>query len=115
MIPAHRTPVLVGIGTATRREEDFERALEPMDLKQEAVAREVRTREVVETFSGEAKVAGNTVLHGRGQAPRGVAVVDTADERRAVVTTEDPALILAMQAEEFVGRPIRVEQNGWIA
>ena len=37
MIPAHRTPVLVGIGAATRREEDFERALEPMDLMQEAV------------------------------------------------------------------------------
>ena len=35
---ADRTPVLVGIGTATRREEDFERALEPMDLMLEAVA-----------------------------------------------------------------------------
>ena len=39
MIPAHRSPVLVGIGAATRREEDFERALEPMDLMQEAVNR----------------------------------------------------------------------------
>lgn len=32
-----RTPVLVGIGTATRREDDFRRALEPMDLMLEAV------------------------------------------------------------------------------
>ena len=32
------TPVLVGIGTATRREEDFRQALEPMDLMLEAVA-----------------------------------------------------------------------------
>ena len=32
-----RTPVLVGIGTATRREEDFTCALEPLDLMQEAV------------------------------------------------------------------------------
>ena len=38
MIYAGRTPVLVGIGTATRREEDFERALEPLDLMLEAVA-----------------------------------------------------------------------------
>ncbi len=36
-IPAN-TPVLVGIGTATRREADFERALEPIDLMLEAVA-----------------------------------------------------------------------------
>ena len=32
-----RTPVLVGIGTATRREEDFTRALEPLDLMYVAV------------------------------------------------------------------------------
>ena len=37
MNPLDRTPVLVGIGTATRREEDFTRALEPMDLMLEAV------------------------------------------------------------------------------
>ena len=29
---ASRTPVLVGIGVATQREDDFERALEPIDL-----------------------------------------------------------------------------------
>lgn len=33
-----RTPVLVGIGLATRREEDYKQALEPMDLMLEAVA-----------------------------------------------------------------------------
>lgn len=32
-----RTPVLVGIGTASQREEDFRRALEPIDLMLEAV------------------------------------------------------------------------------
>ena len=37
MTPPDRTPVLVGVGVATRREEDFERALEPIDLMQEAV------------------------------------------------------------------------------
>jgi acetyl-CoA C-acetyltransferase len=38
MNDAARTPVLVGIGTATQREEDFTRALEPMDLMLQAVA-----------------------------------------------------------------------------
>lgn len=33
-----QAPVLVGIGTATRREDDFTRALEPLDLMHEAVA-----------------------------------------------------------------------------
>ena len=32
-LSAHdNTPILVGWGTATRREENFEQALEPMDL-----------------------------------------------------------------------------------
>ena len=35
---ADRTPVLVGIGLSTRREEDYNEALEPMDLMLEAVA-----------------------------------------------------------------------------
>ena len=35
-LPEH-TPVLVGIGTATRHEQDFTHALEPMDLMLEAV------------------------------------------------------------------------------
>ena len=37
MTARDRTPVLVGIGTATRREENFENALDPMDLMLEAV------------------------------------------------------------------------------
>ena len=37
MSDARRTPVLVGIGIATRREEDARRALEPLDLMLEAV------------------------------------------------------------------------------
>ena len=37
MTSADRTPVLVGVGVATQREEDFHRALEPMDLMLQAV------------------------------------------------------------------------------
>ena len=79
-----------------------------------AVAREMPERAVLEDFSGNASIAGYTVLFGRGQAPRGVAVVDTAQGQRAVITSASPALIAALQEEEFVGRHVRVEHNEWI-
>ena len=39
MTSPNRVPVLVGIGTATRREENFEDALEPIDLIRVAVSK----------------------------------------------------------------------------
>ena len=75
------------------------------------VARETDTREVLEDFTGDAHVAGYTVLHGRGQLPKGIALVDTSDGKRALITTEDQALIASMQETELVGRPVRVEAN----
>ncbi len=77
----------------------------------ESVAREVRMLEVVSEFSGQAKVAGYTVLHGRGVQPRGIALVDTPQGQRAMVTTENPALVARMQESEFVGLQVRIEQN----
>lgn len=77
----------------------------------DAVAREMRALEVVEEFSGPASVAGYTVLHGRGQQPRGVALVDTAQGHRAMATTDDMALVARMQQEEFVGRVVQVQDN----
>lgn len=80
----------------------------------EAVAREVGTVEVLDEFTGPARIAGYTVLHGRGKAPRGIGLADTAPGQRALITTEDPGLIRRMQEEEFVGRTVRVEHNGWM-
>ena len=81
----------------------------------DAVAREQRVLEVDEDFSGAAAVAGYTVLHGRGQAPRALALVDTPGMRRALVESDDAALIDRLQEEEFVGRQVRVEHNRWLA
>lgn len=75
----------------------------------DAVAREVRELEVLDNYTGAATVAGFTVLHGRGQQPRGVALVNTPQGHRAMATTEDPALIARMQTEELVGRGVHVE------
>lgn len=79
------------------------------------VAAEVRSLVVVEDFTGSALVAGYTVLHGRGQLPKGVALLDTSDGKRAMVTCADEALILQMQEVELVGRQVRVEHNRLLA
>jgi len=77
----------------------------------DAVASQVGVREVLDEFSGQARVAGYTVLHGRGQQPRGVALVDTPQGQRAMSTTVNAALIARMQAQEFVGEHVQIEQN----
>ncbi len=81
----------------------------------DAVAREQRVLDVDENFSGSAAVAGYTVLHGRGQAPRALALVDTPGLKRALVESDDAALIGRLQEEEFVGRQVRIEHNRWLA
>ena len=75
------------------------------------VAREVRTVDVLEDFSGMATVAGYTVLHGRGKAPQGLALADTAAGQRVLAATIDTTLAARMQDEEWVGRPVRIERN----
>lgn len=79
------------------------------------VAREVGVLEVVSDFTGPAKIAGYTVLHGRGQLPRGIALVDTPQGQRAMTTTENPHFIASMQIDELVGQHVHIEQNTLIA
>ena len=81
----------------------------------EAVAQQFSTLEVIEDYTGEATVAGYTVLHGRGEMPRGVALVDTPQGRRALTTTEDAGLVARLQQQEFVGRRVQVAQNTLLA
>ena len=75
------------------------------------VSREARALEVLDAYSGPGRVAGFTVLHGRGQEPRGVALVTTSTGQRTLATTAEPALIARMQVEEFVGRDVQVHAN----
>ena len=81
-----------------------------LDLSDQ-VARETEARDVLEEFTGVARVAGYTILHGRGQLPKGIALVDTSDGKRALVTTGDRALIASMQETELVGVQVRVAAN----
>ena len=75
------------------------------------VAREVKSLDVREDYSGDATVAGCTVLHSRNEPVRAVALVDTADGARAMATSDDPELARRMEQEEFVGRRVRVDDN----
>jgi len=77
----------------------------------DSVAREMPVREVLEHFSGDARVAAYTVLHGRGQPPRGVVLVDTSAGQRAMATSENPALIETMQDHELVGEKVRIQAD----
>ncbi len=77
----------------------------------DAVARQARVLDVADSFTGPARVAGCTVLHGGDGASRGVLLLDTPDSARTLATTQDPGLIARLQKEEFVGRTVRVERN----
>ncbi len=74
------------------------------------VARVDAPRRVLESAMGPAVIAGYTVLHERGRMPRGVALVDTGDGR-AVVDTEDSALVARMESAEMVGTPVILGAN----
>lgn len=75
------------------------------------VAKQVEVLEVLADYSGAAKIAGYTVLHGRDQKPRSVALMDTPHGKRALCTSEDEALVIRMQQEEFVNRTMQIENN----
>ena len=71
------------------------------------VARAIATKQVVESAGGRGAIAGYTVVYERGKPPRGVAIVDV-DDARAVVQTEDPALVARMESVELCGTSVRL-------
>lgn len=72
------------------------------------VAAQAQARQVLDQYTGPARVAGCTVLHGRGQPARGVVLVDAPGGRRALATTEDAAWVARLQQEEWIGRDVRI-------
>lgn len=63
--------------------------------------------EVVDECSGEATVAGYTVMYQSGEPSRAVAMVDLPDGRRGILWSEDAALMAEMEVEEFCGKTVR--------
>lgn len=60
--------------------------------------------EIVADYSGEATVAGYTVLYQGDEPWRAIAVFDLPQERRTVAYSEDPAIMALMMSEECCGR-----------
>jgi len=74
------------------------------------VARKAATKDVVESASGVGRIAGYTVVHERGKPRRAVAIVDV-DDVRAVVQSEDAAIVAGMESAELCGASVRLGDN----
>jgi acetyl-CoA C-acetyltransferase len=72
------------------------------------VAAQAQVREVLDAYTGTARVAGCTVLQGRSQPARGVVLVDVPGGQRALATTEDADWVERLQQDEWVGREVRI-------
>lgn len=84
-----------------------ERAFARHDVTDRTAA-ETAELPVVEDYAGSGRIAGCTVLHGRGQAPRAVVLIDTDEGTRALAVSDAPEIIAGMQQEEWVGRRIDI-------
>jgi acetyl-CoA C-acetyltransferase len=76
----------------------------------------VADRTVVEGFSGEATIAAYSVLHARdAAAERGVLILDVDAGSRAYAVVRDAGLLAQLEAEECVGRSVRVVTDGAVS
>jgi acetyl-CoA C-acetyltransferase len=73
------------------------------------VRRSTKERPIATDYRGSGRIAGYTVMHDRTGPQVGVAVIDTDDSRRTVARTEDPAVMAAMAAEEWLRRRVYVD------
>jgi acetyl-CoA C-acetyltransferase len=66
---------------------------------------------IADRHAGEATVASYTVAHGRDGAPAwGLVLADVAPGLRAYGRVEDPGLLAALEAEEWVGRSVTLTE-----
>jgi acetyl-CoA C-acetyltransferase len=67
---------------------------------------------IADRHAGEATVASYTVAHGRdGAAEWGLVLADVAPGVRAYGRVEDPDLLAALEAEEWVGRTVTLREG----
>lgn len=78
----------------------------------EQVAGETATVPVVEDASGEARVAGYTVIHGIAGPERGVAYCDLPDGSRSLAETRDPDWLALLERSEHCGAEVRLVGDG---
>jgi len=67
---------------------------------------------IADRYAGEATVASYTVAHGRdGAAAWALVLADVAPGVRAYGRVEDPGLLAALEAEEWVGRTVALREG----
>jgi acetyl-CoA C-acetyltransferase len=74
------------------------------------VAAKQDTKHVVDDYDGLGTVAGYTVVHQHNPI-RAIVVVDIADDKRTVAYSEDRAICLQMEEQEWVGREVRIASD----
>ncbi|MCC6197585.1 MAG: acetyl-CoA acetyltransferase [Burkholderiales bacterium] len=79
----------------------------------EDVNRATKTVPIVELATGDAAIAGYTVLYERGEPRRGVAVVDAVGGR-AIVQSKDPTIMARMESVELCGTVVRLADGSFI-
>jgi acetyl-CoA C-acetyltransferase len=77
----------------------------------EAVRAEFGACDIAENYRGEGCILGYTVLYQGEQAQRAVVVVEVPGGAHTVAFNEDPALMAAMQLDEYCGRSVTIEDN----
>jgi acetyl-CoA C-acetyltransferase len=98
----HMTKHVAGV-YSTEPDEDPPPVVLPPTHAPETVA-------IVDTYEGPASIEAYSVVHGRdGEAQWGLVVVDLPDNAgRAYGRVDDPGLLAAMEAEEWVGRRVHL-------
>lgn len=77
----------------------------------EAVAAETDPIEDAETYEGAARIVAWTILHSRREAPKLVAIADTADGKRCVAVCGDPILQAEAEERDIASEAIEVTGN----
>lgn len=87
--------------------------LEPPDeAAAQAEVAAVPCREIRHPAAGPARVVAYSVVHGREAAQSAVAVCELDDGARCYAKSSEAALMAAMEAEEWVGRAVRLRDGG---
>ena len=77
----------------------------------DAEVRALPTRPYDTAYVGPARIETYTVIYDAGRAARAVFAVRTPDDKRSWSRTTDPAVLAALQGEDWVGRPLRVRDD----
>ncbi len=75
------------------------------------VAAATPLRPVVCGYHGSGRVAGWTVLHDRERSPTAIIVADIEDGGRTVAASGDPALAARLEAEDFSGAAVALQDG----